>query len=101
MGGWGDPKARQTVKEGNNDLIRLSSITGWGVALGGAEGVYSALSTCYYLFHKSCDFKKGGGETLDKKFLYEIIILKRLLLENVTTLLCDLLDKSICYKIYT
>lgn len=95
MGGWGDPKARQTVKEGNNDLLRLSLITGWGVALGGAEGVYSAISTCYYLFHKSCDL------TLDKKFLYEIIILKRVLLENVTTILCDLLDKSICYKIYT
>lgn len=68
MGGGG--KARQTVKEGNNDLIRLISITGWGVALGGAEGIYSAISTCYYLFHKSCDLKKkGGGETLDKKFL--------------------------------
>lgn len=59
--GGGGAKARQTVKEGNNDLIRLSSITGWGVALGGAEGVYPALSTCYYLFHKSCDLKKGGG----------------------------------------
>lgn len=59
VGGGGYPKARQTVKEGNNDLIRLSSITGWGVALGGAEGVYSAISTCYYLFHKSCDLKRG------------------------------------------
>lgn len=44
--GGGYPKARQTVKEGNNDLLRLSSITGWGVALGGAEGIYSAISTC-------------------------------------------------------
>lgn len=46
VGGGGYPKARQTVKEGNNDLLRLSSITGWGVALGGAEGIYSAISTC-------------------------------------------------------
>lgn len=40
VGGGGYPKARQTVKEGNNDLLRLSSITGWGVALGGLASTF-------------------------------------------------------------